>query len=259
MESGKLIIFETIKTVLIITVTLIATAWFTGSNDIEYKNKSIEQYFKAPAAISKELKLFHIDAEIKNISVLNYGLFNRTFSDHENVDIYLSIKDKKPPKVISSKLYPPERLSGKGITEIETNDQNLLAFNLDTLKKSKDGDYYLINLIFEGDITPEVVISTNNKNLELVEYKKWKDYIWVILIVIIGYAVILAPFIFWAYYSGKRSSNRFVKTLRLSWEKEVVDLTPEQIEHIATVFIKERDKKSDTIAQKFWNKITSKE
>lgn len=259
MESGKLIILETLKAILIITVTLLATAWFTGSNDIEYKNKSIEQYFRVPDAISKELKLFHINTEIKNISVLNYGLFNRTFSDHEKVDIYLSLKAKNPPKLISSKLYPPERLSAKGITEVKTNNPNLLAFNVETLKKSKDGDYYLINLIFEGEVIPEVSISTNNKNLELVEYKEWKDYIWAILIVIIGYAVLLAPFVFWAHYSGKRSKNRFVKNLRSSWKKEELGLTPKQIESVEKAYVEVRDKKNESVLKRIFNKITSTE
>jgi hypothetical protein len=259
VESGKTIIFEALKALLTISITLLASAWFTGSNDIEFKNNSVESYFNVPDAIANKLTIALGENEIKNVSVLNYELFNRTFSDHEKVDIYLSIKDKNPPKLISKKLYPPKRLSAKGITELKTNDPNLIGFNLNMLKTSKNGDHYLINLIFEGEKTPEISISTNNKNLEVVEYKKWKDYTKAGLIVMAGYAIVLSPFALWAYFAEKRSKNRFLQTLCTSWGREVGGLSADQVDYISAVFIEERDRKNEGFIQRIWKRITTTE
>lgn len=259
MESGKTIFYEALKALLIVSITLLITAWFTGSNDIEYKNKTIDSYFNFPVAIANKLTMTHEKNEIKNISVLNYEIFNRTFSDHEKVNIYLSIKDANPPKLISKKLYAPRRLSENGITYLTTNDPKLIGFNLDMLKKSKNGDYYLVNLIFEGEKTPEIAISTNNKNLEIVAYKEWRDYTWAILIVIAVYAIILSPFMLWAYFSGKKEKNRFLQRLRVAWNKDGSGLTTDQVNFAATVFVEERDRKTDGLIQRFLKKLVSAE
>ncbi len=258
MNSGKSILIEFVKAIGIAIITLFIASWFAGSSDIEYKSKSIDSNFNVPTALEGKLKIMNGTTEIENISVVNFGLYNRSFSDYENVKIHIEIQGDKPPKLLSSNFIPPERLTKSGISELGSTPKSQIGYSIDVFKTSIDDDYYLIHLIFEGTVAPTVKIRTSTKNIEVTKYKEWRDWAWVILMISLVYAVILIPFAVILHYSTKRSKNRYLVTLKSRWAENDI-LNEEQLEHVANTFIEERDRKIDGYFTKIRKKITATE
>ncbi len=258
MNSGKSIFLELLKVAGTVVITLVITAWFSGPSDIEYKTKSINSYFNMPNALEDKLKIINGNTEIENISVVNFGLYNRGFSDYEKVKIHIEIQDDKSAKLLSSNLLPPERLTTDGIAKLTDSNNQLSGYSIDVFKTSVDDDYYLIHLIFEGDEAPEVKIKTSTKNIEIIEYKEWKDLVWLVFIVFLGYTAILGPIAILGHYSTKRSKSRYLTTLKRRWA-ENDQLSKDQVDFVAQVFVEERDRKTQGIFTKIKNKITATE
>lgn len=258
MNSGKSILLEFIKAIGIAIITLFIASWFAGSSDIEYKSKSIDSNFNVPTALEDKLKIMNGTTEIENISVVNFGLYNRSFSDYEKVKIHIEIQGDKPPKLLSSNFIPPDRLTKNGISELANTPKSQIGYSIDVFKTSIDDDYYLIHLIFEGTVAPKVKISTSTKNIEVKEYKEWKDWIWVILVISLGYAAILIPIAVIGHYSTKRSKNRYLATLKSRWVENNI-LNEDQLDHVTNMFIEERDRKIDGYFKKLIKRITATE
>ena len=95
MESGKNFVVEIVKASLIAAITLFLTIWINGSSELEYRDGSRAPYFNYPDAIEKDLEIRHKATPIANISVVDYAIHNRTFTDLEKVKIYVKIQDDK--------------------------------------------------------------------------------------------------------------------------------------------------------------------
>lgn len=201
-----------------------------------------------------KLKIMNGTTEIENISVVNFALYNRSLSDYENVNVYIQILGDNLPKLLSSSLLPPERLTRNGIVELPKSE----GYLIEVFKTSIDDDYYLIHLIFEGSDAPKVKISTSTKNIEIREYKAWKDWLWALSIVFLFYAVILIPIAILSHYSTKRSKNRYLATLKSRWSENDI-LNEAQLEYVTQCFLEERDRKVDGFFKKLVKRITSTE
>ncbi|WP_135443648.1 hypothetical protein [Vibrio tasmaniensis] len=258
MESGKNFVVEIVKASLIAAITIFLTIWINGSSELEYRDGSRAPYFNYPDAIKKDLEIRHKTTPIDNISVVDYAIHNRTFTDLEKVKIYVKIQDDKKYKLISKKLSPPKKTPGLDITSINTGSKNVFGFEVGVLKKTGD-EYYYLNLIFEGREAPETEISIGNKNIDIVEYKKWKDNSLVILIVLAVYAVLLIPIGFWAHYSGKRSKNRFTNKFKEALSSAASDLTSNQVKFTVEKYEEVRDHKEDGWFKKKWAAFTATE
>lgn len=258
MESGKNFILEIIKASLIGAITIFLTIWVNGSNEIEYRDGSRAPYFNYPVTIENDLEIRHKTIPIDNISLVEYAIHNRTFSDLEKVKIYVKLQGDGDYKLISKNLAPPKKLSELGITNLNTDINGLFGFEVDVLKKTGD-EYYYLSLIFEGSEAPETKISIGNKNIDIVEYKNWKDNLSVVLIVIAVYAVLLIPFLFWARYSGMRSKNRFTKKFKDGLSNCDQALTDEQILFAVCKYEEVRDHKKDSWVKRQWSAFTSTE
>jgi hypothetical protein len=256
LNSGKSILLEFFKVVGIALITLFISSWFNGSKDIEYTSKSINSYFNVPDALEDKLKIMNGSTEIENISVVNFALHNRSFSDYEKVKVDIKIKGDNPPKILSSSMLPPKRLTNSGIAEIIGLNKELVGYSIDVFKTSIDDDYYLLHLIFEGKEAPEVKISTSTKNIEIKEYKQWKDWVWALFIVFVGYAVVLIPIAILSQYSTKRSKNRYLIALTKRWSENDI-LNDAQLKHVTKSFVEERDRKTDGFFKKNFKKLTS--
>lgn len=144
------------------------------------------------------------------------------------------------------------------ITDIDTTSENVVAFEVGVLKKTGD-EYYYLSLIFEGSEAPETEISIGNKNIEIVEYKKWKDNSLAVLIVLAVYAALLVPFGFWAHYSGKRSKNRFTNKFKDALLSDSSELTNEQVAFTIEKYEEVRDHKEEGWIKRKWAAFTSTE
>jgi len=258
MESGKNFVVEVVKASLVAAITIFLTIWINGSNELEYRDGSRAPYFNYPDAIEKDLEIRHKTTPVDNISVVEYAIHNRTFTDLEKVKIYVKIQDDKEYKIISKKLSPPKKIPAFDITDIDTGSKNVFAFEVGVLKKTGD-EYYYLSLIFEGSEAPETEISIGNKNIDIVEYKKWKDNSLAILIVLAVYAVLLIPLGFWAYYSGKRSKNRFTNKFKDALSSSSSDLTNEQVDFTIEKYEEVRYHKEDGWLKRKWAEFTSTE
>lgn len=258
MESGKNFVVEVVKASLIAAITIFLTIWINGSNELEYRSDSKSPYFNYPDAIENELEIRHKTVPIDNISVVEYAIHNRTFTDLEKVKIYIKIQGNKKYKIISKKLSPPNKMPALDITDIDTTSENVVAFEVGVLKKTGD-EYYYLSLIFEGSEAPETEISIGNKNIEIVEYKKWKDNSLAVLIVLAVYAALLVPFGFWAHYSGKRSKNRFTNKFKDALLSDSSELTNEQVAFTIEKYEEVRDHKEEGWIKRKWAAFTSTE
>ena len=244
MESGRNFVVEVVKASLVAAITIFLTIWINGSNELEYRDGSRAPYFSYPDAIEKDLEIRHKTIPIDNISVVEYAIHNRTFTDLEKVKIYVKVQGDKKYKIISKKLSPPKKMPALDIKDIDTGSDNIVEFEVGVLKKTGD-EYYYLSLIFEGNEAPETEISIGNKNIDIVEYKKWKDNSLAVLIVLAVYAILLVPFGFWAYYSGKRSKNRFTNKFKDVLSSGSSDLTSEQVDFTIQKYEEVRDHKED--------------
>lgn len=258
MESGKNFVVEIVKASLIAAITIFLTIWLNGSKELEYRNGSRVPYFNFPDAIEKDLEIRHKTVPIDNISIVEYAIHNRTFTDLEKVKIYVKLQDDKEYKLISKKLYPPKKIPALDIVDLDTDISGVFGFEVGVLKKTGD-DYYYLNLIFEGSEVPETEISIGNKNIDIVKYKKWKDNSIAVLIVLAIYAVLLIPFGFWAHYSGKRSKNKFTKKLKEVLASDNSILTGQQVEFVIGKYKDVRDHKEEGWIKKKWAAFTSTE
>tara|TARA_R110002012_G_scaffold81474_1_gene206280 strand:+ start:5961 stop:6581 length:621 start_codon:yes stop_codon:yes gene_type:complete len=206
MESGKNFILEIVKASLVFTITIFLTIWANGSHELEYRDGSRAPYFNYPDTIEKDLEIRHKTIPIENLSVVEYAIHNRTFSDLEKVKIYVKLHGDGDYRVISKNLAPPKKVPALGITNLDPPIKGVFGFEVNVLKKTGD-DYYYLTLIFEGNEAPDAEISIGNKNINIVQYKKWKDNLLAILVVIAVYTVLLTPFAFWTYYHGKRKKK----------------------------------------------------
>lgn len=258
MESGKNFVVEVVKASLVAAITIFLTIWINGSNELEYRDSSRAPYFSYPDEIEQDLEIRHKTIPIDNISVVEYAIHNRTFTDLEKVKIYVKIQDDKEYRIISKKLSPPNKIPELNINNLDTGSENVFAFEVDVLKKTGD-EYYYLSLIFEGSEAPETEISIGNKNIDIVEYKKWKDNSLAVLIVLAGYVGLLIPFGFWAYYSGTRSKNRFTNKFKDALSSDSADLTTEQVTFILEKYEKVRDHKVNGWLKRKWTAFTSTE
>ncbi|WP_338590382.1 hypothetical protein VXM60_19365 [Shewanella khirikhana] len=258
MESGKNFIVEVVKASIIAAITIFLTIWINGSSELEYRDGSRAPYFNYPDAIEKDLEIRHKTTPIDNISVVEYAIHNRTFTDLEKVKVYVKIQGDKQYKLISKKISPPKKIPALDIKDIDTGSKNVFGFEVGVLKKTGD-EYYYLSLIFEGREAPETEISIGNKDIDIVEYKKWKDNSLTILIVLAVYAVLLIPFGFWAHYSGKRSKNRFTNKFRDALSSTSSDLTSDQVKFTIEKYEEVRDHREDGWLKRKWAAFTSTE
>jgi hypothetical protein len=258
MESGKNFVVEVVKASLVAVITIFLTIWINGSNELEYRDGSRAPYFNYPDAIEKDLEIRHKTIPIDNISVVEYAIHNRTFTDLEKVKIYVKLTSDKKYKLISKQLTPPKRIPALDIAGIDTGSKDIFAFEVGVLKKTND-EYYHLSLIFEGHEAPETEISIGNKNIDIVEYKKWKDNSLAALIMLAVYALILIPFGFWAHYSGKRSKSRFTNKFKDAISSDNSDLTSEQVTFTIEKYEEVRDHKEDGWLKRKWVGFTSTE
>jgi hypothetical protein len=207
---------KVLETIVIIFVSGVATLWFFGTPELEYRSGYRDKYFNILSKAPKELTLEYRGERIENISVFDFNIFNRTLKDISGVRLYFRMSPKgagKVPEIISKGLYPPTPLPEVGITEKDTGTENLYAFDIDTLKRTGSNSFYTVRFIFKGTETPEVAVSTLTKDVDIKEYSNWRDYIIPILTSLAIMAGVFVPITIIGEWWALRSRNRQLNCL----------------------------------------------
>lgn len=144
------------------------------------------------------------------------------------------------PEIISRGMYPPTPLPEIGITEKETEKENLYAFDIETLKRTGSDSFYSARFVFKGTETPEVAVSTLTKDVAIRKYSNWREILIGLAIGLLIFVLGLLPFLIigdWSTFRArKKQLIRLSETLENS---ERLALTSEQRDLIVDMCNKE--------------------
>lgn len=179
---------------------------------LEFKIATKEAYFAIPEQMKNGLQLQLQGRSISNVSVIDVGIFNRNH-DLGATTVYFKLTPKKDklPQLISAEVVPPDNLPKIGIERLTNDDPTLVGFRFATLKRQSSGEYYLAKLIFEGDEAPLVQVLTNDKDVEIVSYREWRDWLLVGFGVVLVYTVLIVALIVWDSKRAVKRREQLVK------------------------------------------------
>ena len=235
---------EVIKAMIVAIVGGFVTLWAFGTPQLEYKSgykDKIFNIYKAP----NDLTLGYRSERIENISIFDFNIFNRTLKDISRVRLYFTIKPKgvgKVPEIISRGMYPPPHLPEIGITEKETEKENLYAFDIETFKRTGSDSFYSARFIFKGTETPEVGVTTFTEGVDIRKYSYWRDNLTGIAIGLLIVALVFLPLMIFGEWSTFRIRKRQLTHLSEALENSaLLGLTSEQRELVVDMCEKEFD------------------
>lgn len=209
---------EAVKGVTAAAISLIAgfigylVAGSFVASALEFKMATKEAYFAIPEQMKNGLQLQLQGRSLSNVSVVDVGIFNRN-RDLGATTVYFKLTSKKDklPQLISAEVVPPENLLKIGIERVKNDDPTLVGFRFATLKRQSSSEYYLAKLIFEGDEAPLVQVLTNDKDVEIVSYREWRDWLLVGLVVALAYTALIVAIIVWDSKRAAKRRERLVK------------------------------------------------
>lgn len=213
---------QLIVSILSIFIGVLFTAYYNSNSKIEYKDSVKEQYLNISNKAFNNLKVLYNDKKIDNLSIYQITIYNKTWNEYKDVNLYFTLKmknGKKIPNIINKDFFAPTNQPSKiGISEFIKVDANTYKVNLKVLKRTGTDKYYLGRIIFEGNKIPEITISTPlNIGLEVVEYSYITE--WTILIILIIGLILFSGIImsimidFDTNRDWKKKVSRFEKVL----------------------------------------------
>jgi hypothetical protein len=184
-----------------ITAAVGAAALFFGQqwadNDLEYRTVSREAYLSSPLG-EQGLSLYHDKKELKNISIVEFGIFNTTSRDFHDVNLiftYKNVHDKH--KLVSGGIITPTGIPQKdAIEEVPTKEENSKGFIIKFIPKQQDKEYFHAVFIFDGDTAPPMFVTSTTNAAAIVPYREWKDAIKAISFVAGVFALAIATTFF---------------------------------------------------------------
>ncbi len=186
---------ETVKGIAqVITGALllwIGQQWFIG--DLEFKRVEKDSYLSAPLG-QQGLTMAFDGKPLKNVSIVEFGIFNRTQKQFSDVDFVFTIDEiKTAPKLVSGGILVPEKFPQSQIVEeIKTDDLSLKKFRLKVVPRQKDAEFFHAVFVFEGEKAPKMSVITLTKEAPLVAYQDWRDITKAFAIVFAGVFLMMA-------------------------------------------------------------------
>ena len=182
------------------------------ASSLEYKMATKEAYFSIPEQMKDGLQIRLQEKPISNVSVIDVAVFNRD-RDLGVSTVYFKLTPKKDqlPQLISAEIVPPDNLPKVGIERVQTNDPTLIAFRFATIKRQGSSRYYLAKLIFEGDEAPLAQVLTNEKDVDIVPYREWRDWLVIGFSVVLAYTVLIAAALFWDSKHARKRREQLAK------------------------------------------------
>lgn len=230
-------------------------------SDLEYQRAYKDGYLSAPLG-QQGLAMAYNDKPLKNISVVEFGIYNRTQRQHNDVDIMFSVDDtKSSPNLVSGGVIAPSGIpQSQSVEEIITNDPYVKKFRIKVLPKQNESEFFHAVFVFDGEKAPEMSVVSLSKEVSLISYQQWRD-VFIALSVFLGLglltgAVMIAFQSLVDYFSGpsrhKKKVEKFVShAAEMKNKGELKSTDPDALTDAGAIYA------SLTRPQpsKFWSKL----
>lgn len=233
--------------------------WFVS--DLEYQRAYKNGYLSAPLG-QQGLAMAFNNKPLKNISVVEFGIFNRTSKQFNDIELMFSVDDaKSSPSLVSGGILTPAGIpQTQVIEEIPTHELLVKKYRIKVLPRQNQAEYYHAVFVFDGDTAPEMSVVSITKEASLIRYQEWRDAI-VILSIVVGVSLLLRSamitlqsFIDYFAEPGRHKKNveRFVAhASELKIKGELKSAESEALDDAGAIYASfTRPKPS-----KFWSKI----
>ncbi len=164
--------------------------WF--NSNLEYKVTSRDAYLSALLG-QQGLNMAFKGKPLKNVSVVEFSIFNRTSKQVNNADLIFSI-DEKASALVLSDVTPPHGMSKKEnvepISPKDPKDQSVRKFRLKIVPNLQDSDSFHAVFVFEGEKAPSVSLHGSSGETSIVPYQEWKNITIGLIVVVIVYTLI---------------------------------------------------------------------
>jgi hypothetical protein len=204
----------------IVAAVVGAILFFVGqqwlNSDLEYKVVSHDGYLSAPLG-EQGLTFSYEGKPLKNVSLVEFGIYNRTSKQFNDVELIFSINDPKEQfQLVSGGVLAPNGIPRADvIEELPTKGPHAKIFRIKVIPSQKDGEYFHAIFVFDGEKTPSMSVASLTKNASVVEYNEKKDeakvFFSVVGAVVIFFGVfsLLASFV--DYFAVPRNHRRTVE------------------------------------------------
>lgn len=230
------------------------------NSDLEYKIGTRDSYLSAPLG-QQGLSMAFDGKPLKNVSVVEFSIVNRTSKQIANAELLFSVDEKAPPVLVAGGVMAPRGMSSAEVVEqLGAKDSTARKFRLKVIPKQRDGEYFHAVFVFEGERAPNMTVSSTSGETSIAPYLQWKDTT-VALLYLAGFALLfmavqlaLTSLIeyFWEPRRHKKQVERFKEqSKKLEQDGLLKSKDPASSEDAATIYAEfTRPKPS-----RFWAKI----
>jgi len=230
------------------------------NSDLEYKIGSRDAYLSAPLG-QQGLSMAFDGKPLKNVSVVEFSIVNRTSKQIANAELLFVVDDKASPTLVAGGVIAPRGMSSAEVVDtLPAKDSNARKFRLKVVPKQRDGEYFHAVFVFEGERAPNMTISSTSGDVSIVPYQQWKDtvvaflYLGGFVFLLIAAQIALTSFIeyFWEPRRHKKQVERFVEQgKKLEQEGKLKSTNPESLADAGAIYAEfTRPKPS-----RFWSKV----
>ena len=234
------------------------------NSDLEFKQLSRNAYLSTPLG-HQGLTMAFDGKPLKNVSVVEFSVINRTSKQIANADLVFTVDDDSSPTLVSSGIIPPKGISAyEAIEELSSKDANVRKFRIRVIPKQRDSEYFHAVFVFEGEKAPSMSVSSSSGDVAIAPYQQWKDttinLVWLFAFFCLWGAAQTALTTLFEYFyeprKHKKQVERFVEhSASLFREGKLKSSDPEALSDAGTIYASfARPKPS-----KFWSKILSEQ
>tara|TARA_R110002124_G_scaffold207250_1_gene373767 strand:+ start:10587 stop:11231 length:645 start_codon:yes stop_codon:yes gene_type:complete len=117
------------------------------------------------------------DTPLKNVSVVEFALYNRTSRQFNDFELIFSVNDSKfSSKMVSGGIITPNGLpQSEIVNELKTTSSLTKKYNIKVFPQLNNTEFYHAVFVFEGESAPKMSVVGLSKNGSIIEYQTWKD------------------------------------------------------------------------------------
>ncbi|HEY0833493.1 MAG TPA: hypothetical protein VGE72_06240 [Azospirillum sp.] len=194
LQDYKVSVITSVASVIILALlSWIGQQWL--SSDLEYKTLSRDAYLSAPLG-QQGLTMYHKDKKLDNVSVVDFGIFNRTSKQFNDVEVAFSIGDPKYyDSLVSVGIITPNGTqSSEFAYELPSKDKGIKKFMIKVVPKNLGKKYFHIAFVFDGDKAPPMSVVSMTKDIAIDPHSEWQDV--VIIFAVMAALIVVASSIF---------------------------------------------------------------
>lgn len=230
-------------------------------NEIEYQRVNKDSYLSATLG-QQGLTMAYDGKPLKNVSVVEFGIVNRTARQFNDVELVFSVDDpKSSPRLVSGGIITLGGLpQSEVVEELKTAAPLAKKYRIKVIPKRSSSRHYQAVFVFDGEKAPQMSIVGLSKDAPVIEYQSWRDNIIALLILIglllLGFATLTLFSTFVDHFVDPKRHKREVEKFQtlsaeLKAKGKLNSHDPEALVDARTIFASyTRPKRS-----RFWSKI----